>query len=241
MNKENLPRVKLLRKAVNGAVFIGENRMSVLPQSILDLEEGYSSGCSRHLFNSLHRNMPFQHRYLEVGTWMGTTLAASLYGNPNTVALGVEPWYKYTFKTAGVEYANNSYERCKARIDSVIPADGMHGQYTLVDSFAMDLSCAKIVEKAGGKIDVFLDRGKDDYPHVLSHVWDALGDVFVLLCETWNHDPVRLLTWQTIVNKGGYVHHMVELRTTLNGDIEDNAIPQTFKTGLFVAVIEKIK
>lgn len=69
-----------------------ELSQSALPKEVLELQ-GMSGQMTRHFYNNLC-SLPHA-RYLEVGSWQGSTLISAMYGNDQAAAVAIDNWSEF--------------------------------------------------------------------------------------------------------------------------------------------------
>lgn len=214
--------VKTLVANTREAIHRAEQGDSKLTPEILALG-GMSSAKVRHLLNNLCESPGA--RYLEVGTYAGSTFVSALFRNSftTTAALGIDNYSQFggfeTFKTVTENY--------------LIP-----GTFSFLKEDFRKVDLAK--EQPGTNV-YFYDGGHsiEDHRDAITHFWDSLADVFVLVIDDWLEPEVRIGTQEAfneILNGDSFViRETWELPSRGNGDTEQ------WWNGVLVAVIQKFK
>lgn len=163
-------------------------------------------------------------RYLEVGSWSGSTLCAAI--NNNAVrALAIDNWSQ--FGGPAPQFFNNVANSCSPlSIPSVISDDFRNVDF-----------------RAQGSFNVYLFDGphehKDHYDG-LALAMDALTEEFVFIVDDWNWSPIRNATLDAIRKLNLDVLYKLEIRTT-----EDDNHATVFgklsdwHNGYFISVLKK--
>ena len=185
--------------------------------------EGMSGQKYRTFINTLV-GLTKDARYLEVGSWRGSTAASALYGN-QVKALCIDNWSQF----GGPKHAFlNNMERVKSNL--------IEFQFTDMDFRRVDYNWI-------GTFNLFLFDGpheeRDQYDGIM-YTMPAMDDVFVLIVDDWNLYQAQLGTFRAIRDARYSVVSSVEIRTT-----RDNSEPQLrgsrsdWHNGYFICVISR--
>jgi len=208
-------------------------------QDALDVDTGIYSidGMSgkkyRYFINNLVRIVD-NPRYLEIGSWAGSTLCSAIYGN-KLKAVAIDNWSEF---------------------------GGPRDQFIQnVEKFSSPQTRVFFIESDFRKVDY--DRDIRDFfniylfdgPHLAEDQYDGLAMVlkcldkqFVFIVDDWNWDRVREGTFAAIQKCGLNVLYSAEIRTTLNGHSPPQLLPITswrdvrnadWHNGYYIAVLEK--
>jgi hypothetical protein len=164
-------------------------------------------------------------RYLEVGSWAGSTLCSAIHGN-KVWAVAIDNWSQFggpkdafianvhRFKTAGSEviFIESDFRkvdyRQMQRGFNIYLFDGPHTRQDQYDGLAMALP--------------------------------ALDDRFVFIVDDWNWKPVRTGTKEAIEKCRLKVLYAAEVRTTLDETHTPVAGGKSdWHNGYFISVLEK--
>lgn len=207
---------------VEHALRNAENYISKLCPEILSME-GMTGKKTRHFYNNLLTIDDA--RYLEIGTWKGSSVCSAMYGNSASV-ICVDNWI--FFDGPKDEFLNN-FNRYMG---------GNNGIFLEEDCFKIDIS--KIP-----KINIYMydgDHKHEDQYMALTYYYDCLDDIFIYVVDDWNHDPVRSGTHAAIADLNLTILFGKEIRLTMDG--HHTPQPQaadTWWNGMFVAVLKKNK
>lgn len=209
-----------LGHAISCALYFALYNIHALPNPILELE-GMSGVRYREFINRLIGHLP-DPRYLEIGSWKGSTVCAALYGN-QAKALCIDNWAQYGGPRA--EFFSNL---SLVQMPTVIESDFRHVDYASVGSFNV----------------MFFDG-----PHSETDQYDgvrltqpALDNEHVLIVDDWNWRSVRIGTLRGIRDSSLNILSIIEIRTTL-----DNSHPtvsgkhSAWHNGTMIAVLQKSK
>jgi hypothetical protein len=190
--------------------------------AVLDLE-GMSGKRYRMFINNLIRGMS-DPRYLEIGTWAGSTLCSAI--NRNAVkATAIDNWSQFGGPKELFEHNLSLYRN----------------QHTDVRFIESDFR--QVDYRSLGMFNVYLFDG----PHAEKDQYDgidlakpALDNTFVLIIDDWNWEPVRHGTAKALAQLNFSTLYSIEVRTTL-----DNSHPAVgmqssdWHNGYFIGVIQK--
>lgn len=200
---------------------------SKLPDWILGME-GMSGRKYRHFINNLIRNIRGP-RYLEIGSWKGSTSCSAIYNN-YTTAFFIDNWSQ--FGGPKTEFLN-TVDRCK-RESEIKPT-----------YFFMEEDFRKVDYKNIGKYNVYLFDGPheaQDQFDALDLVYDALEDTFIYICDDWNWDKVRSGTYRALFEESTKyeVLYYVDIRTTLDDSHPKISMQNSdWHNGYFLSVCRK--
>jgi hypothetical protein len=166
MEKE-LDYINHLQKSFDDA----ELKISNIDDYVKNIE-GMTGVKTRHLYNNIV-GMPGA-RYLEIGTWKGSSVCAAMMNNQAKV-LCVDDWSQ--FSGPKDEFLLN-FNQCKGKNDA---------------SF-MEADCFQIDVNNIGKYNIYMydgDHTYDAHYRALSHFIDCLDNTFIFIIDDWNWGDVR--------------------------------------------------
>ena len=182
---------------------------------------GMSGRKYRLFINTLIKTLP-NPRYLEIGSWSGSTLCAAINGNVVN-AVAIDNWSQFGGPRDKF-IANLAAFRSPSADVRLIEDD-----FRRVDYGSL------------GKFNVFMFDGpheaEDQYDGI-SLARQALDDQFVLIVDDWNWPQVRVGTSQAIARLELSLLYGLEIRSTL-----DNSHPEVgfqnsdWHNGYFIAVV----
>ena len=190
----DLPASRVLRSCFLGVVSNG----SKLPPEVSSIR-GMSGQKYRTFINRVMASMP-NPRYLEIGSFTGSTAAAALYGNCAR-AVCIDNWSQFGGPRS--EFFFNLSKVCSSEIDfSVLERDFRSVDYSELGTF-----------------NVYMFDG----PHAENDQYDgivfaqpALDAVHILIIDDWNWPAVRLGTLRALRDIRCKIEYAIELRTSLN-------------------------
>lgn len=187
----------------------------------------YMSGMSgkkyRYLINNLVAETP-NARYLEIGSWMGSTACSAIYGN-TVIATCIDNWSEF----------GGPVDEFNRNINSI--------RTSMIDFRCFNEDFRSIDYGDIGKFNIYMYDGphtqKDQYEGILI-AQPALDDVYTLIVDDWNWEEVRNGTFDALNTLDSTFDTAIEIRTTT-----DNIHPELARensdwhNGYFIAVIRK--
>ena len=190
-----------------------------LPDAVYEIE-GMSGRAFRTLLNEL-MNAIEPARYLEIGSWRGSTVIAALFGN-GCRALCVDDWSQF-------DGAKRDLVRTLRRFELDDRVEIAEADFRAVDYRAI------------GQFDVLFFDGphaaKDHHDGILL-TQPALRDEYVLLVDDWNWLPARKGTLGALAAAGASILFAIEIRTTQD-DRHTAHYGGDWHNGCFLAVVKK--
>jgi hypothetical protein len=184
---------------------------------------GYSGMKYRFFINHLVGRVP-DARYLEVGSWMGSTLCAAVHGNRVT-AVAVDNWSQ--FGGPKDEFLRNvmAYRTPEADI-TFLEADFRAIDYTKMNSYNIYLFDGPHEEK-------------DQFDGLVMAL-PCMDPEFVFIVDDWNWPAVRSGTMKAIRACGLEILYMAEVRTTVDDTHPEASGNGTdWHNGYFIGVLAK--
>lgn len=201
---------------------------SQLPSFILELE-GMSGKKYRHFINNVIGSIS-DARYLEIGSWKGSTLCSAIFNN-DVVAYAIDDWS--TDGGPKTEF-NRNIENCieKSDNDLEINVHFEENDYSKVDYSEI------------GKYNVFFYDGAHEEEHQYQGIVlasQSLDDVFVLIVDDWNWADPKNGTNKAITDLNLEILYSVEIDST--EDYNSGAVFQNsdWHNGYFISVVKKTK
>src|SRR5216683_3644183 len=185
--------------------------------------DGMSGQKYRTFINDLVGS-PSDARYLEIGSWGGSTATAALYGN-SVKALCIDNWSQFGGPRS--EFFSN--------MDKVI-SENIQFRFLEQDFRRVDF-------RSIGQFNIYLFDGpheEADQCDGITLAQPALLDPFILIVDDWNWRFVRIGTFRGLIDAKCYVESSIEIRTTRN-----NRHPRVsgkaseWHNGYFLAVVYK--
>jgi hypothetical protein len=198
------------------------NDESPLPSEIREID-GMSGQKYRAFINNLVSSCP-NPRYLEVGSWTGSTATAALSGN-RVSALCIDNWSQY----GGPK--DQFFRNLKKVLSENIQFKFMEQDFRSVDYGSI------------GQFNIYFYDGRhkeaDQFDGVML-AQPALTETFFLIVCDWNWRRVRVGTFRALAVSQCQVECSVEVRTTLD-DSKPSVMGKhsDWHNGYFIAVVRK--
>lgn len=208
------------RTHIENSFTYAENYTSKISDDIIRME-GMTGTKTRHFYNNLISIKDA--RYLEIGTWKGSSVCSAMYGNSAKVTC-IDNWSD--FGGPKDEFLIN-FNKFKGENDA---------NFIENDCFKVDVSSLS-------KYNIYMYDGyhaSESHYKALSHYCDCLDDVFIYIVDDWNWQDVRDGTTQAIKELGLYVLYEKEIRLTIDNSITpEPQLSQTWWNGIYVAILKK--
>lgn len=202
---EHHPMIEVINKCLDDAM----NEKSELPEYALNLW-GMSGLMYRRFINNYARSIN-NPRYLEFGSYTGSTLCAVVGGVSKIKALAVD-----NFSLGG-----SSQEVCQYNVNAVKTADS---EITIMnhDFNTFDFT-------AHGKFNIYMydaAHDEDDQANAITRVVPALDEISLVIVDDWNDHgyvtPVKIGTYRGFESTNLEVLYKWEVETGVNGPIPSN-------------------
>jgi len=178
-------------------------------------------------------------RYLEIGSWTGSTVCSALYGN-TVKAVCIDNWITFPEEEQVRKFFNtdNQKKTFEINIKKVITEK--------IDFQFIESDFRKVNYDKLGKFNIYcydaLHDRKSQYDGI-TIAQPALDDIFTIIIDDWNLKEVRNGTLSAFGDLGVIVISKIEVKTTQN-----NAYPKfihshysDWNNGYFIAVCKKNK
>jgi hypothetical protein len=210
----------IYQSLIDSAFENAERQVSKITNDIVGME-GMSGTKTRHFYNNLLSTE--DGRYLEIGTWKGSSVCSAMCGNKATV-LCIDNWSE--FGGPKDDFLKN-FEKFKGKNDAT---------FIESDCFQVDVSQLS-------KFNIFMFDGNhtsDSHYKALTHYYNCLDDIFIFLVDDWNWETVRKGTQISIQDLNLTILYEKEIRLTW----DDSHTPQpeakdTWWNGIYVAILQK--
>jgi hypothetical protein len=195
--------------------------ISKLDNDVLNME-GMTGRKTRHFYNNLLGIVP-NPRYLEIGTWKGSSLCSAMYGNKANIVC-IDNWSEF-------QGPKNEF------IDNLEKYKGLNTVYVVeVDSWAVEVSKLP-------KFNIYLYDGahkEEDHYKALMHYINCMDDIFIFIVDDWNWKNVRDGTFRAIkeLNLETLYHHEIRLTNDDTHTPKDIA-GKTWWNGIYICVLKK--
>jgi hypothetical protein len=199
-----------------------------LPDEIRYME-GMSGKKYRYLINNLVQNTP-DARYLEIGSWKGSTVASAVWGN-DCRALCIDNWSEFLWGASKESVRGQFEQNLKA-------ASGDTAKSSFIDRDFRQVDYSDI-----GRYNIYMFDGphgeQDQYDGVVI-AQSALDDTYYLIVDDYNNEPVREGTARALKELDATVVAAIEIITRTDG--EHPKLSHQFSdwhNGYFIALVKK--
>jgi hypothetical protein len=183
--------------------------------------EGMSGTKTRHFYNNLLNAE--NARYLEIGTWKGSSVCSAMCGN-NAKVICIDNWSEFGGPKS--EFLVN-FEKFKGENDA-----------TFIEN-----DCYKVDVSILPKFNIYMYDGNhtnESHYKALLHYYHCLDDVFIFIVDDWNWQDVRDGTINSIQKLNLKVLYEKEIRLTWdNSHTPQPEASQTWHNGIYVAILQK--
>lgn len=197
-----------------------ENYSSKLPEDILNMP-GMSGLKTRHFYNNILTIEDA--RYLEIGTWKGSSVCSAMYGNKADI-ICIDNWSG--FGDAKDEFFQR-FEKYKGENKT---------KFIENDCFDVDISILP-------KFNIYMydgDHTVDSHRKALEHYYNCLDDIFIFIVDDWNQGSVRDGTNIAIENLKLKKLYEKEIRLTFDDSHTPHDIAiKSWWNGIYVAILQK--
>jgi len=203
------------------------NELNYLPDWLMTME-AMSGKKYKHFINQLISQVD-DVKYLEVGTWTGSTACSALYKN-KVDAYFVDNWDQFNPHGNIKSLFFNNIEEIK-KDSSEASYQFQEKDFRLVDYNSI------------GKYNVYFFDGpheeQDQYDGVV-YAQPALEDEFIFICDDWNWNQVRTGTTRAFVDLNLEILYSLEIRTTIDGSTPEIVYEKSdWHNGYFIASCRK--
>jgi len=220
MNTEELFLISEYITHIVDALGKAEVYSSKINNDILEID-GMSGKKTRHFYNNL---LNFKDaRYLEIGTWKGSSACSAMFGNKAKVFC-IDDWSE--FGGPKEDFLNN-FNKFKGDNDA---------------SF-YEADCFSINPLDLPKFNMYLFDGnheEDSHFKSLSHFLPCLDDIFIFIVDDWNWADVRNGTRNAIEQNNLKVLYQKEIiMTSDNSHTPREIAKETWWNGIYICVLKK--
>jgi hypothetical protein len=209
-----------LRNIIDRAFENAETYTSKLTDELINMP-GMSGKKTRHFYNNLLNNANL--RYLEIGTWMGSTVCSAMCKNKATIVC-IDNWSEFggpkqEFLTYFDKYKGDN-----------------EAKFIESDCFKLDTSSL-------GKFNIYMydgDHSRESHYKALTYYYYCLDDIFIFIVDDWNWQAVRDGTLNAINDLQLNILFSKQIRLTSDGSHTPELIArETWHNGIYVAVLQK--
>jgi hypothetical protein len=204
---------------LNNSFNLAETNTSMIDDYIKNID-GMSGEMTRHLYNNI---LNFEDaRYLEIGTWKGSTICSAMVGNQATV-LCIDNWSE--FGGPKNEFIKN-FTKYKGNNKA---------EFLEQDCFTVDVNEIN-------QFTIYMYDGEHSYNShykALTHYYDVLDEIFIFIVDDWNWKQVRDATIDSINSLKLDIIWQKEIKLDNNNETTSNKL--TWWNGIAVFLLKKTK
>jgi hypothetical protein len=197
-----------------------ENNISKINDEIIKMQ-GMSGTKTRHFYNNLLNTEDA--RYLEIGTWKGSSVCSAMCGNKAKVVC-IDNWSE--FGGPKEEFLQN-FNNFKG----------------LNDAFFIEKDCFNVDINLLSKFNIYMYDGNhtnESHYKALTHYYNCLDDIFIFIVDDWNWKDVREGTKKSIEQLNFKVLYEKEIRLTWDDSVTpEPQLSQNWWNGIYVAILQK--
>ena len=194
-----------------------EKNISKITNDIISME-GMTGTKTRHFYNNLLNTEDA--RYLEIGTWKGSSVCSAMCGNKAKVTC-IDNWSEFGGPKS--EFLVN-FEKFKGENDA---------NFIEYDCYKLDVSLLP-------KFNIYMYDGNhtfESHYNALLHYYNCLDDIFIFIVDDWNWSIVRDGTIKSIEKLNLKVLYEKEIRLTF--DNSTTIAKESWHNGIYVAILQK--
>jgi len=209
------------KSLIERSFYNAENNISKITDDIINMD-GMSGTKTRHFYNNL-LNIE-DARYLEIGTWKGSSVCSAMCENKATVVC-IDNWSEFGGPKS--EFLEN-FKKFKGVNNATFIEN---------DCFQVDISILP-------KFNIYMYDGNhtnESHYMALLHYYKCLDDTFIFIVDDWNWKDVRDGTFNSIEKLKLNILYEIELRTTDDGTHAVWGSPEqrAWHNGIYVAILQK--
>jgi hypothetical protein len=205
---------------IETAFINAENNISKNINDIINME-GMSGTKTRHFYNNLLNTE--DSRYLEIGTWKGSSVCSAMCGNKAKVVC-IDNWSEFGGPKS--EFLVN-FEKFKGENQAIF----------------IENDCYKVDVSKLPKFNIYMYDGNhtnESHYKALLHYYNCLDDVFIFIVDDWNWKDVRDGTLNSIEKLKLKILYEKEIRLTWdNSHTPQPQAKDTWWNGIYVAILKK--
>jgi len=220
MNQKKIDLIDKYISHIKNSLYEARFKKSKLNKEILKMD-GLSGDMTRHFYNNI---VNFDDaRYLEIGTWKGSSVCSAMYKNNATIVC-IDNWSE--FNGPKDEFMNN-FNKYKGNNKA---------SFIEHDAFSLNISILP-------KFNMYMyDAGHEEEEQcmALTHYYDCMDDIFIYIVDDWNWAKVRNGTKKGIEKCNLKILYETEIRTTDNDEHSSFYIAKiSWWNGMYVALLSK--
>ena len=195
-----------------------ENGISKITSDIIHMD-GMTGTKTRHFYNNLLNKE--DSRYLEIGTWKGSSVCSAMSGNKAQVVC-IDNWSEFSGPKDEFLINFNKYKGDNS------------ARFIEGDCFNIDINILP-------KFNIYMydgEHSKNSHYNALVHYYHCLDDIFIFIVDDWNWENVRNGTLESFKQLNLSIVYEKEIRTIFD---EINRPEPTWWNGIYVSILKKNK
>ena len=188
---------------------MAENNISKLNSDILEME-GMTGIKTRHFYNNICNMKDV--RYLEIGTWKGSSICSAMFGNKITCTC-IDNWS--LFSGPGAEELKKHLPDSAFSVKDIFFKN--YNEYKGENlSNVIECDCWEVDVSKLNKYNIYMydgDHNKTSHYKALNYYYANLDDEFIYLVDDWNWDSVQNGTYQSIIDNNCKIIYKKEIIT----------------------------
>lgn len=212
--------IEIYRPHIEIAFENAEKNISKITNDIISMD-GMSGTKTRHFYNNL-LNIE-DARYLEIGSWKGSSVCSAMCGNKATV-ICIDNWSEFGGPKS--EFLVN-FEKFKGENNATFIEN---------DCYDVDISVLP-------KVNFYMYDGnhtEESHYKALQHYYNCLDDIFIFIVDDWNWEHVRNGTIKSIQKLNLKVLYEKEIRLTWDNSVTPEPdLSNNWWNGIYVAILQK--
>jgi hypothetical protein len=210
-----------LRAHVDRAFSNAEQGISKVTPDILEMD-GMSGLKTRHFYNNLLDREDA--RYLEIGTWKGSSVCSAMCGNQAHV-VAIDNWSQ--FGGPKQEFIQN-FKRHRGKNYAIF----------------IERDCYQVDVESLPSFNIYMydgEHSKENHGRALTHFYDCLDERFLFIVDDWNWQHVREGTRESFRALDLTVEYEREIRTSFDNSHPPTGSPEqrAWHNGIYVAILRK--
>jgi hypothetical protein len=198
-----------------------EKGISKITEELMTMD-GMSGVKTRHFYNNLLNRA--DSRYLEIGTWKGSSVCSAMCGNQASVVC-IDNWSQ--FGGPKEEFLVN-FKKYKGE---------NYAMFIEKDCYQVDAECLP-------RFNIYMYDGEhswDNHYNALCHYYRCMDDTFIFIVDDWNWSHIRDATMSSFRALNVDVLYHREIRTTNdNSDaVQGSPEQKAWHNGIYVAILRK--
>lgn len=207
--------MEIYKTLIDTAFENADNNMSKITDDIIVMD-GMSGTKTRHFYNNL---LNFHDaRYLEIGTWKGSSVCSAMCGNKATIVC-IDNWSQFGGPKG--DFLLNFTKHKGENEASFVEND-----------------CYKIDVTKLPKFNIFMYDGEhssESHYKALLHYYNCLDDIFIFIVDDWNWKDVREGTFNSIQKLNLKILYEKEIRLTF----DNSTTTGSWWNGIYVTILQK--